>query len=98
MQMIEELQAYRAYEAERKLAQKINKMTHSLLYFLEINRHDSGLVGLIGKEGDRTNEDAVKSWVTVKLCCPSCMYEKSARTLANELYKVLTRLSDDMFH
>jgi len=98
MLKIENTPAYRVHKAEKELAEKINKMTHSLIYLLKINRYDVGLVLLIGKDGDRNNESAVKSWVTDKLCCPSCMVEKSTITLENELHNVLSRLCDDMFH
>lgn len=98
MTMIENTPAYRAYKAEKKLAEKINKMTYSLLYRLKINRYESSLVFLIGQDGDRNNEEAVKSWVTVKLCCPSCMYEDDTNTLANDLHKTLSRLTYDLIN
>lgn len=98
MRMIEKSPSFLAYKAEKKLAEKINKMTHSLLYVLQINRYDAGLVFLIGKESDRNNEDAVKTWVTKRLCCPSCMRLDNQRTLANELLKALVALSDDFLN
>lgn len=98
MLKIENTPAYRAHKAEKELAEKINKMTHSLIYLLKINRYDVDLVLLIGKDGDRNNEAAVKTWVTDKLCCPSCMRQDDARTLSNDLRKALLALADDIYN
>lgn len=98
MKIIEATPAYRNYKQQKDLAAKINKMTHSLIFILNIHRYDVGLVMLIGYEDDKNNEDAVRSWVTAHLCCASCMREKSISYLVDRMRSELNNLLDDINH
>lgn len=90
MPIIEQTREYRVYLAEKNFKQSINKTTHQLLLMLNIDPYGCGLVLLVGTPNDRTNADAIRTWVRKALCCPSCMRTKSIRKLASRLERELT--------
>jgi hypothetical protein len=89
MKIFEETREYRVYLAEKNLVKRVNQATNSLLHILGIDPHGCGLVLLCGKPNDRTNTDAIRTWVTKALCCPSCMKVKTIGLLANRLQREL---------
>ena len=89
MPIIEQTREYRVYLAEKNLKQSIDRTTNQLLLMLNIDPYDCALVFLVGAPNDRTNADAIRTWVENALCCASCMRTKSIRKLASRLEREL---------
>ena len=89
MPIIEQTREYRVYLAEKNLRHRVNKTTYFLLLILNIDPYGCGLVLLVGTPNDRTNTDAIRTWVRNALCCPSCMRTKHIRKLASRLEREL---------
>lgn len=92
--MFEQGPEYRKYMAEKALNKKAELLTESLLHVMQIAPHDMWLVMLCGEPGDRTNRDAVRSWVRQQLCCLSCAKELDVRTLGAKLSQHIGNTTD----
>ena len=83
--MIEQSPEYREYMTQKALDKKAKLLAEALLHVMQIAPHDMALVMLCGDPGDRTNRDAVLSWVRQQLCCLSCAKELDVSTLEAKL-------------
>ena len=92
--MFEQGPEYRKYMAEKALNKKAELLTESLLHVMQIAPHDMSLVMLCGEAGDRTNRDAVRSWVRQQLCCLSCAEELDVSTMKAKLSKHIDNKTD----
>lgn len=89
MLRVEHTTEYLRYVAKQELARRIEQSTHTLIQLMHIDPYGSGLILLCGKSGDKTNTDAVRTWVTKYLCCPSCMRKQHIGKLASRFEREL---------
>lgn len=89
--MIEHSDYYRDYMTQKALDKKASLMAEALMQQMRIPPHDSALVLFCGNETDKTNRDAVRSWVRGKLCCPSCAKQCSISQLEAEFAQYIAK-------
>lgn len=92
--MIEQSPEYREYMTQKALDKKAKLLAEALLHVMQIAPHDMSLVMLCGEPGDRTNRDAVLSWVRQQLCCLSCAKELDVSTMKAKLSKHIDNKTD----
>ena len=97
MPIIEQTREYRVYLAKKNLTKRVHQATHTLLHLLNIDPYGCGLVLLVGTPNDRTNTDAIRTWVTKALCCPSCMKTKQIEKLAFRLERELNEKIEQFY-
>lgn len=83
---------------QRKFNRAVELHTKAVIHLLNINSHDTGLIMLCGSGYESNNLQAVKTWISQALCCPSCTKTFSSFDLAEALYKHLERQQQEFKH
>lgn len=95
--IIEHSNAYRFYMAGKDLDRKAGQHTDSLMLVMQIKPHQMELVQIVGKAGDKNNQEAIKSWVKNQLCYESEKGQDNLETLRNKLQRYLDDAADRSF-
>jgi hypothetical protein len=91
---IEHSNAYRFYMADKDLDRNAGQYAGSLMFFMQIKPHQMELAQILGKAGDKNNQEAIKSWVKTQLCCESENEEGKLETLRKRLQRCLDDAAD----
>ena len=94
---IEHSNAYRFYMAVKDLDRKAGQYTDSLMLVMQIKPHQMELVQIVGKAGDKNNQEAIKSWVKNQLSYESEKVQDNLETLRNKLQRYLDDTADRSF-
>lgn len=92
--IIEHSKTFLSFMANKDLDRKASQYADSLLLVMQIKPHQMELAQILGKAGDKNNQEAIKSWVKTQLCCESENEEDKLETLRKRLQRCLDDAAD----